>query len=149
MENAPIERQNGFRPKMICNVLYKVFYYLGNKFYIISEKCVYFSKDRDRKIAIDKKYEERQNVGEMVLDNEKLKDKVLKSGDFKMECDEVVKEFGNQYISNKNELGNCYETVYELWLAHLNNDIKRMDKIFKNVGLEKDNFKGEDNVNFE
>jgi len=146
MENTPVKRQKGFKPKMICNVLYKIFYYLGNKFYIISEKCVYFSKDRDRKIAIDKEYEERQNIGEMVLDNEHLKEEILKTDDFKMTCDETVKELGSQHIQNKNALEDCQETVYTLWVAHMSKDTEKMDSIFASVGLNKDDFKGEDNV---
>lgn len=146
MENTPVKRQNGFKPKMICNVLYKTFYYLGNKFYIISEKCVYFSKDRDKKIAIDKEYEERQNVGEMVLDNENLKEEVLKTDGFEMKCEEAVKELGNQHVYNKTALGECHKTVYALWLAHIDKDTETMDSIFASVGLNKDDFKGEDNV---
>jgi len=82
----------------------------------------------------------------MVLDNEKLKDEILKSNDFELECEEVVREFGNQHINNKTALEDCHQTVYALWLSHMNKDAETMDRIFASVGLNKDDFKGEANV---
>lgn len=133
------------KPKIICELLYKLTYNLGRRLYRVSEKCVYFSKLRDQKIKLDKEYQERHEVGEMVLDNEKIKEEILSTDAYEVSCEDTIKELGAQHIDSKNELQYCHETVYSLWEAYVRDDMEEMEKVFSQIGLDKKLYKGSNN----
>jgi len=134
MDNKVIKKDNkGFK---ICNFLYKKLVYIGNKFYILSEKCVIYSRDRAKKIALDEEYEKRMSVGTLVLDKQKTCNDTLHYEEMDISCVDTVKELSITYIELKQELESCRGIVYALWEAHYTNNKKKTEEIFNSLGLK-------------
>jgi hypothetical protein len=136
MDSKIVRRKKPYKGLPGCFTLYRLFVWIGSKFYLISEKCVWYSRDRQRKIEADEAWEKKMAVGEMILDNEEFADKMLKTDEIEVSCQKTVEELGATYLELKQQLEFCNNIVYRLWQAHCDNNSEVMQEIFNEIGLK-------------
>jgi hypothetical protein len=138
MDKKIISGTKPYRRVPGCFRLYKFFVWIGNKFYVLSEKCVWYSRDRERKIEADEAWEKKVAVGDMVLENERLSEEYLEAEEIRITCKETVEELGATYMDLKRNLDFSNYLIWRLWEAFCEDDRVAMEKIFREIGLEEE-----------
>jgi len=139
MDSEIIRAKKDYKGFPGCYKLYRILVWIGNKFYVWSETCAWYSRDRQRKIAADEAWEKKMAVGEIVLDTPHLGEEILRTEEIEVGCKETVEELGSTYVNLKQELENTNRIIYDLWDAFSDNDMEEMGKIFQNIGFTKEN----------